>query len=444
VVDRSRPDDVLQLAVDRGAVPMAIGALLVLDPDHCPPADVVRATLLDRAAAVPRLGQRLARTPPGAGRPVWLDAGPGAMADLVDTVVVQAPADAGGGPVPRRLLDSTADLAMRRLPPDRPLWRARLLLDAHRGGVRGVAIVAHHALADGMGGLAVLAALADGERPSPPPVRPLQALPPWRELAREAWTERLHGIRTTRTATRRLGEGFEGLGARRPRTADPCSLLARSSGRRRLDVCRVELEAVRRVGRANGVTVNALAVTAVTGALVRLLRRRGERVGELVVSVPVSQRGQAEAGAMGNASGVVPVRVPAVADPQQRLAAVADQQDRVRSTRGGGSAAVLTPVFRALAGVGLFQLFVEHQRLVHTFVTNVRGPAERLSLAGSAVTSVVPLALNPGNVTLSFDVLSYAGTLGITVVADPVRVPEADWFAGVLEEELCAVAEVAG
>ena len=45
--------------------------------------------------------------------------------------------------------------------------------------------------------------------------------------------------------------------------------------------------------------------------------------------------------------------------------------------------------------------------------------------------------------TLSFDVLSYAGTLGITVVADPVRVPEADWFSGVLQDELYAVAEVA-
>jgi hypothetical protein len=75
VIDRAGADDVLQLAVDRGRVPMAIGALLVFDPRSRPSADAVRSTLLERAATVPRLGQRLVRTAPGAGRPVWLAAG---------------------------------------------------------------------------------------------------------------------------------------------------------------------------------------------------------------------------------------------------------------------------------------------------------------------------------------------------------------------------------
>lgn len=430
---------------------MAIGALLVLDPANRPGAEVVRAALLERAAGIPRLGQRLASTPFGAGRPVWLDAGSDVVEALVDERVTdESTLDDLAGPegpvegddsVDRSLLDATAELVLARLPRDLPMWRARLLLD-RRGAVSGVALVAHHVLADGMGGLAVLGALADGAPSGPAPgvTCSAQELPPWRVLARDAWSEHLRGLRAPTAAARRVGRGVEELGLRRPRLAEACSLLARTSDTRRLDVAHTELERVRRAAHLHGATVNDVAVTAVTGALVALLARRGERVGEIVVSVPVSRRRQDSAGALGNAGGVVPVRVPAVADRRARLSALVAQESRVRSTGRGGSAAVLTPVFRALAAVGAFQPFIDHQRLVHTFVTNVRGPGERLLLAGSAVVAVVPVATNPGDVTVSFDVMSYAGTLGITLVSDPLHVPEAAWLARTVAEELAAFA----
>ncbi len=433
MIDRAGADDVLQLAVDRGRVPMAIGALLVLDPGSRPAPDAVRSALLERAGTVPRLGQRLVRTPPGGGRPVWLAAGAAALADLVDEVSVEA--DAG----PQPLLAATAALVTTRLGLERPLWRARLLLDA-RGRVAGIALVAHHVLADGMGGLAVLAALADDDArdaraPAPgAPVAPAP-LPGWGELARDAWGSRLRGLRgladrrPAAGSARRLGGGIRELGLQRPRLADRCSLLGRTGGDRRLEVASADLAAVRAAARAHGASVNDVVVTAVTGALVELLARRGESVSELVVSVPVSRRAQGEAGSLGNSTGVVPVRVPAVPDAATRLAALVAERDRVRGPARGGSSAVLTPAFRGLAAVGAFQAFVDHQRLVHTFVTNVRGPAHRMSVAGAEVVSVLPVAVNPGNVAVSFDVLSYAGTLAVTLVCDPGLVPESAWLA---------------
>jgi len=437
VIDRAGADDVLQLAVDRGRVPMAIGALLVLDPGARPSADVVRATLLERAGRVPRLAQRLARTPPGAGRPVWVDAGPSALADLVDEVTIDA--DAG----PAALLAATGTLVTTRLGRERTLWRARLLLDA-QGRVAGIALVAHHVLADGMGGLAVLAALADddvrdGRARAPgalPPAPPhLQSQPPWGVLARDAWSSRLRGLRGMGGHRGTGGAGFLRRGARelglqRPRLAEPCSLLGATGPRRDLAVATADLGVVREVARAHGASVNDVVVTAVTGALVELLARRGESVGELVVSVPVSRRAQGEAASLGNSTGVVPVRVPAVPDAATRLAALVAERDRVRGPGRGGSAALLTPVFRGLAAVGAFQAFVDHQRFVHTFVTNVRGPASRMSVAGAEVVAMLPVAVNPGNVSVSFDVLSYAGTLAVTLVCDPGLVPESAWLAG--------------
>lgn len=58
-------------------------------------------------------------------------------------------------------------------------------------------------------------------------------------------------------------------------------------------------------------------------------------------------------------------------------------------------------LFRVLGAVGLFRLSVDHQRLVHTFETNLRGPAEPVSLAGCTVRAIVPAAVNPGNVAVS-------------------------------------------
>ncbi len=166
---------------------MTISALLVLDPSHRPAVEAVRSALLRRAGAVPRLGQRLVRTPPGAGRPVWVDVGSAGCTDLVDAVAL-TPGGLDGAVAPRGLADATAALATTRLGLDRPLWRARLLLD-ERGLVAGIAVVAHHVLADGMGGLAVLGALADDERRPEPPGMPSAGspTPPYRALARDVW-----------------------------------------------------------------------------------------------------------------------------------------------------------------------------------------------------------------------------------------------------------------
>ena len=95
--------------------------------------------------------------------------------------------------------------------------------------------------------------------------------------------------------------------------------------------------------------------------------------------------------------------------------------------------------FRSLAAIGAFRPMIEHQRLVHTFVTNVRGPSEALTFAGHRVRTVVPIAVTPGNVGVSFDILSYAGELVLTVVADPEVVPEQDALTAAIRLELSAL-----
>jgi hypothetical protein len=52
---------------------------------------------------------------------------------------------------------------------------------------------------------------------------------------------------------------------------------------------------------------------------------------------------------------------------------------------------------------------------------------------------MIPIAVNPGNVGVSFDVLSYAGHLVVTVVADPAILPEQEDFTRNLQAEFAAL-----
>jgi hypothetical protein len=99
---------------------------------------------------------------------------------------------------------------------------------------------------------------------------------------------------------------------------------------------------------------------------------------------------------------------------------------------------LLDAVFRLTGRLHLFGWFANRQRMVHTFVTNLRGPAERLTFLGAEVDELIPVSAISGNVTVAFAVLSYAGTLTITVVADPTACPD----LALLKEDLQAELDV--
>ena len=140
-----------------------------------------------------------------------------------------------------------------------------------------------------------------------------------------------------------------------------------------------------------------------------VLRARGEHPPALVISVPVSARTATTAADLGNRVGVMPVRVPMVEPAKTRLRQVAALTRTQKTTSRGSSAALVGPVFRLLAALGLLRWFVDRQRLVNSFLTNIRGPAEQLRFTGVDVDEVVPITVTAGNVTVAFAALSYAG-----------------------------------
>jgi len=448
-VERLSAADVMQLITDVGPAPMQIGACLLLDAGPGFDAAAVRRCLAGRVLAVPRLRQRLVCTPPGCGRPVWLDDPAFDVGLHVREQRCPAPGDDDA------LLGLAADVVTTPLPLSRPPWGA-VLVTGLAGPSAALILVLHHVLADGIGGLAVLASLADGDPAGPggpgdrgAPEVPAKApdgspapdgfpapAPSRRSLAADAWAGRPRALRDLPGAMSTVRRSAAELGVRSPARAARCSLNQPTGPRRRLAVVTAGLGEVRALAHAHGGTVNDVILAAVAGAMRRLLASRGETLPALVVSVPVSARASASAGHLGNEAGVMPVALPTGGDLPSRLDRTAAITRARKAPVPGTSAVLLGTAFRLLAALGVFRWFINHQRLVHTFITNVRGPSRRLRLCGATISAVVPVTVAAGNVTVSFGVLSYAGTLVVTVVADPGRLPDLGVLTAALRQEL--------
>jgi len=361
--------------------------------------------------------QRLQRAPFGCGRPIWVDDSRFDPANHIRVERCPAPGDRAA------VLAVAASLIERRLDRTRPLWSATFVTGL-ASGQTALIILFHHVMADGIGGLAVLASLVDGaEAVAPrPDVRPTQPAPGARVLFADAWRERVGVLVDWRALRRRLHATIAELGPAW-RTPAPRTSLNRPIGpRRRFDVVQVDLGPVHAAARSHGATVNDLVLAAVAPALRDLLYSRGESADHFVLSVPVARRTEVTASELGNDVGVAPMVVSACDDPSERLEATAAMSRQIK--RVPRDRDLFAPFARVLGRLHLVRPFLERQHMINTLVTNLRGPSERLSFLGAHISEAIALSVVTGNVTVAFAVLSYAGTLTITLVADPDTCPD--------------------
>lgn len=431
-IERAGPNDLMQLAFDVGPVPMQMGAVLLLEPGGAFDPKGAVALLGQRLVRVPRLRQRLVRPAIGGGRPFWLDDPTFDIDAHITVSVCPSPRDESA------LIDFALSLATSPLPESRPLWSATFVTGLSHGRV-GLVLVLHHVVADGLGGLAVLGELVDGSslpREMPPAGGFPRPSPSHRALVIDAWRSRARRLPGFAETLWQMVPGAAELGTVRPGLAPRTSLNRPSGARRQASVVRADLSSLLSAAHAQGGTVNDVILTAVTGALGHVLAARGEHVSRLVVSVPVSSRTGATRDATSNHVGVTAVALPLAGEPRSRLKAVAAITRPRKRSQPGSSATLLQPTFRVLRAMGVLKWVMNHQRLVNTFVTNMRGPITPMTFMSAPIAGVVPISGISGNVTAAFAALSYAGTLTVTVIADPDAVPELDDLTAHLQHEL--------
>jgi WS/DGAT/MGAT family acyltransferase len=445
VPDRATSDDLAYLAMSRGPVPQQLGAIMSFAGPDVDVARVERA-LAERIVHVPRLRQRLVRVPLGCGRPVWVDDAEFDIRHHVRRQSCRPPGDE------RALLDTAMDLIAEPLPPSRPQWCAVFItgLDTH-----GVALILllHHVLADGIGGLAVLASLIDGPDDvdavdkDDDAVNAFPRRPPARaRLAVDALRGRLRALPRARTWWRALRMSMAAGGGLTPSRSAACSLNQRAAAHRRIDVVRVDHNALRESVHRHGATVNDAALTAVAGALHLLLSGRGEHVDNFAIAVPVAGRRTTSSAHLGNQVAPLLVTAPGTGDPVDRLRSVAAAvRTGKESATGPPPITLLGPLFRMAANLGGYQWYMNHQRRVHTLVSHVRGPDQSVTLGGVPIVSITPVVVSTaGNMTTSFLLMSYAGTLTTTVAVDPDRVPDHHILSNGLRSQFALLAAANG
>jgi WS/DGAT/MGAT family acyltransferase len=293
---------------------------------------------------------------------------------------------------------------------------------------------AHHTVADGVAGVAAFAALLDLDADAPTPVAPRWTptpIPSAAELLGDNLRRRLRGLRhgLSGLARPRQTEGTtttwrEFFVERAPRT----SLNRPIGADRRLAVLRSRLDLAKRVAHAHQATVNDVVLAAVAGGLRDLLAGRGEPVDRLVlrVMVPISLHHEQPGQGRGNQFAMMMVPLPlGEPDPVRRLQRIAaETAARKHKARPQSASGVLSlPVVQRIS-----YRFLAHQRNVNLSVSNVPGPPVPLYLAGARLLELVSVVPILGNMTLGVGVLSYAGQLNLTAVADRDTCPDLEVF----------------
>ncbi|HEX2322593.1 MAG TPA: wax ester/triacylglycerol synthase domain-containing protein [Streptosporangiaceae bacterium] len=429
-IERASPADQAFLAMDTGKLREQFGVLLILDRAPGISLEAIRTMLARRITAVPRLRQVVVTVPFGCGGPIWVDDPQFDISNHVRSERCPEPCNR------RALLDAALSVVATPLNTRAPLWAA-VLVTGLDDGRAALVLVLHHVLADGIGGLTVLTNLVDG-RPSAADAGFPRPSPTAAALARQALAVKLRALVRGKQSWRLLRSGTGAGGGLHPPRAVACSLIQKTGSQRCLAVVNVNIAAMRAAAHPHGATVNDAVLVAVAGALARVLASNNESLDTVVITVPVSGRSPAEQDDLGNMVSPLLVPVAAAGGAGERMERVAA---RVREGRaaatGPAPIAVLGWLFRPLARLGAYRWYMDHQHRFHTLVSSVRGPAEQVSVGGCLVTEAIPIGVaEGGNVTVYFEVLSYAGTLAITAIVDPEHFPSLDCLINGLRAEL--------
>jgi diacylglycerol O-acyltransferase / wax synthase len=174
---------------------------------------------------------------------------------------------------------------------------------------------------------------------------------------------------------------------------------------------------------ALGGTVNDVVLTAVSLALGRFLRRRGEGIegGELKAMVPVSVRADAERGALGNRVATMYAPLPiGVEDPVECFGIVHGSMGRLKESGQAVGAQVLTELtgFAPPTIMSQAARLTARQRFFNLVVTNVPGPQFPLYLMGHRLHAMYPQVPLAEGQALGIAIMSYDGHLHFGLLAD--------------------------
>ena len=392
----------------------------------------LREQVGERMAAFPRLSQRIEEPRFGLGRPAWVEA------PEVDLAWHVAEAERADPLSDEELRRAAGELFSERLDHTRPLWR----LDALPLTGERVALVGriHHAMADGVSAIRMLAGvLWDAERqPAPGPNGHGADPGPASTPAAGSPAPRTEPAQARET---RIMVGLPAALWRELRPGRDTKLDQHIGPAREVAWTTFPLERLKRIeqGAAGHVTVNDVVLAVVAGALRRWLPRTGGIADDLRVQCPVCLHAREEAeGQLGNRDSFMNLDLPiSEPDPAARLRTI---NTETRERKFEHDADALYAFFHALGRFrplyrGVTRL-TSGPREFALSVSNVPGPRHRPLILGHAIEQFCSFAEPADRHALRLSIVSLGGELAFGLCSDPAAITDLDGLRGALADSI--------
>jgi diacylglycerol O-acyltransferase len=465
------PLDTAFLLAENTKTPTHVTMISIYDPATCPGKpptfeDIVEAVRVGLPVA-PTFRRKIVRVPLDLDYPYWVED---------EDFDLDYHMRHMGLPKPgtwKQFRAQASRLVSRPLDMTRPPWEMTVIegLDNIEGlpsGCFATVLKIHHCAIDGQSGLAMVSALHQNS----PGAKPKKIKDTWkpepvpgnRELMGRAW---INGFRRPLAIARLLlansstlvRAAFDEMRSDEDKVKDSDRVVPQMSfnapvtAQRIFDDVTCSLADLKLVRKAvDGVTINDVCLTIVAEGLRRYLVAKGELpVESLVTSVPISTRTpeQAEGGNQLSAT-IIALRTD-IADPMERLAAIAQETRQKKAVQSGVVMSVLLDVVQnlpgALVGTAMraFPLMLSTAKVFcNTMVTNVPGPMEPLYLLGAEMkysTGCPPLFDGNG---LLHSVSSYNGEFLFSFTTCPELMPDVDFYRECLDTAVKEVIKAAG
>jgi len=464
--------DAAFLALETANTTGHVGGLSVLDPREAPqPLDLARLTevLGERLPLVPVLRRKLLNVPLGLDQPYWIDDPDFDIEYHVREIALPRPGSEA------QLTEQVARLHARPLDRSKPLWEIYLITGLAK---RRCAIYSkiHHSAIDGVSGAELLTVLMDlspdgRELPlskpfvpaRPPSVVMLTTLAAAHLATRPVQTVRIANemMRVLPTLAPSVGTLLGGaLGLNRgdgeviPTTASraPATPFNRPiTPHRRVALRSVDLDVVKAVKNAYGVSVNDVVLAMCAGALRRWLTDHDALPeAPLIAMIPVSVRDPASKGALGNKVSAMLAMLPTnLHDPKKRLE-VAHAATQIAKAQQAAIPQGLVdqisdfavPALTARAARVVFATGLLHRLPpFNVTISNVPGPNVPVYLCGAKLLAHYPVSVITAGQGLNITLVGYLGRLHFGLTSCRELVPDIDTLAGYLVEELGLLAK---
>ena len=400
-----------------------------------PTAERMRESAIRMMTSIKRLHQRVE---PARPRPRWVDVPGISIDDHFSTHSL------GGTATMADALAFAETWVREPFERTKPLWRLGLLTGLE-GGRAAVVIKVHHAIADGIGLVLMLAAFTDLE---PNPTERFTVEHPELDLARARWSRSRRWAHRARAVARTVRSGPV-AGTKRgiatlvsmtkvvwPHRTPHSRLMTGRSTRVHLDQRTIPLRALKDAGRAAGVSLNDAFVTIVADAVGRYHDLHGTPCDSLRIHMPVNVRNDRTATLAGNQ--FVPARISLQVPPRNHatgFGSVRQQIERLRAEPGLPHInAVSAAVHRT--GVAMTRSIIGGMmKGVDVLASNVPGPNFPLYLAGVRVDHFVAYG-PPAGAALNVTLFSYRSAVTLGITTDAAAIPDREGFLACVDASI--------